>query len=88
MAKHQITCVTLDGPDSNRTIDAVGGPQFGIWPIAKAIAWTKAGHGSWTNVNGNPAPVFRRGTPLTGEYLTTSPDGYLPNNLLKLTPCP
>ena len=85
----QITCITSDGSDEDRKIDAVGGPGFSVLPIATAIAWHDQGHTFWTKAGllQLRAEVYVRGTLLTGRFMTTSPDGYLPNNLHRLPQC-
>jgi hypothetical protein len=83
---YQITCITPDGRDPGRRIDGVGGP-WGHFSEDQAIAMIRAGHTFWTMVNWMRADVYIGGSALGTEYLTTSPDGYLPNNLLHLPPC-
>jgi hypothetical protein len=83
---YQITCITPDGSDPGRRIDGVGGP-WGRLSEDQAIAMIDAGHTFWTSVNGLRADVRVGGSILGGRFLTTSPDGYLPNNLLHLPRC-
>jgi hypothetical protein len=88
MADWQITCIIADGIDPGRRIDAVGG-AFGVLPIDQAIAWIRSGEQFHTYVGGQWARVYIAGMNglMTREYLTTSPDGILPNNLLLLPRC-
>lgn len=89
MADVQVTCSTKDGPDLDRRIDGIGGTGGGGWYLttAQAIQSIKAGTNTfYTNVNGVRANVLVRGHP-PREYLTTSPDGIRPNNLLALPDC-
>ena len=82
-----VTCIVPHGLLSGR-IQAIGGPAFGVFSEDKAIALINSGTARfYTLVNGRRADVYVGGTFLTGMYLTTSPDGYLPNNLLHLPRC-
>ena len=87
MASYEINCIIPDGSDPGRRIDAVGGPVLGVQNEDTVIRMIDNGHTFWTMVNGVRATVYVGGTHLTGRYLTTSPDGYQPNNLLKLPRC-
>lgn len=87
MADYEINCIIPDSSDPGRRIDAVGGPVIGVQKIDTVIRWIDEGHTFWTMVGGVRAKVFVGGTLLTGRFLTTSPDGYQPNNLLKLQRC-
>lgn len=90
MAKEaQVTCSTKDGPDQDRRIDGIGGTAGGGWYLATPDAITAIKSGEWTFytvTNGVRANVLVRGHP-PREYLTTSPDGIRPNNLLALPNC-
>lgn len=85
---HQVTCTIKDGPDNDRRIDAIGG--FG-WKLGQdqAIAAIERGEYTfYTIFNGAYADVLVRQHPTTWrKYLTTSPDGIRPNNLLWLPNC-
>jgi hypothetical protein len=87
MASYEINCIIPDSSDPGRRIDAVGGPEIGVQTEDTVIAWIAQGHTFWTMVNGVRANVRVGGSLLTGQFLTTSPDGYQPNNLLKLPRC-
>ena len=87
MASYEINCIIPDGSDPDRRIDSVGGPEIGIQKEDTVIAWIDQGHTFWTRVNGVQANVYVGGTILGGRFLTTSRDGYQPNNLLKLQRC-
>jgi hypothetical protein len=87
MASYEINCIIPDSNDPGRRIDAVGGPVMGVHDEDTVIRWIDEGHTFWTMVNDVQAKVYVGGTILTGRYLTTSPDGYQPNNLLKLPRC-
>jgi hypothetical protein len=88
MADCQITCTTKDGPDSDRRIDALGGPQFPKAPIDKVIALIEAGKDRfWTVADGKSVWIEKKERN-GAKYLTTQGDGYPPNNLLKLPDCP
>jgi len=90
----QVTCSKKDGPDLDHRIDGIGGPAQGggNWfrDLDAAIADIEAGrYVFYTSVNGVRANVLVKRHPVSGrKYLTTSPDGYQPNNLLKLPDCP
>jgi len=88
MADYQITCTKKDGPDSDRRIDALGGPQFPTTPIDQVIRLIEARtHRFWTVASGKSVWIEvkeRNGR----KYLTTEGDSYPPNNLLKLKDCP
>lgn len=90
----QVTCHTPDNLDSDRRLQGLGGPGndgnspwwHDIDTLIDGIEhgrfnlWTKTPDGRWAwvyVVNGR-----RR------KYLTTDPDGLLPNNLLALRVCP
>lgn len=82
--QYQITHIVPDGSDPGRRIDAVYGPTCGLLPEDSAIAMIDAGDGFYTSVYGVTAAVYVAGTWLTGRFLTTSPDGFGPNNLCQL----
>ena len=88
MASYQIVCVVPDSSDPGRRIDAVGVAELGqILSIDQAIALHDQGDRFWTIADGIRANVYVHGGLLTSRYMTTSPDGFGPNNLLKLPPC-
>ena len=84
----EVTHSRKDGRDPARRIDAL---RFngGIYDIDMAIEWVKLRvFNLYTKVGGRVAIVYVRRNARTGrEYLTTSPDGYGPNNLLHLPDC-
>jgi len=83
---YQVTCIVPHNTISGR-IQAIGGPAFGVISEDQAMGWMAAGATFYTLVNGVRANV-RIGGLWPHSYLTTSPDGYLPNNLLHLSYCP
>lgn len=90
---HQVRCTTKDGPDWDRRIDGIGGNGTdGPWRLSTDRAIEGIKNGTWTFytvVNGVRATVLVRRHPTSGrEFLTTSPDGVRPNNLLLLPDCP
>lgn len=88
-----IDCVEKDPRlDEHHAIQFVGGPNPGgkRWRLTIDEAVQGALAGKWqfyTSVNGREADVFVRRAASNHLYLTTSPDGYKPNNLLNLTAC-
>jgi len=88
MTDYQITCTKKDGPDSDRRIDALAGPQFAQAPIDRVIGLIEAGKDRfWTVANGKSVWIEVKER-VGGKYLTTQGDNYPPNNLLKLPDCP
>lgn len=84
---YQVTCIVPHNSISGR-IQAIGGPVLGVISEDTAISWIRTGVARfYTQVGYHQAWVRIAGTLLTGQYLTTSPDGYLPNNLLHLPTC-
>ena len=94
-AQHEITCISPDGSDPDRRIDAIGGASGaensgGPWKLSldAAIAGIESGKWSfWTRGGGTPVNVIvatRNGR----KYLKTENDGQEPNNLLSLPRCP
>jgi hypothetical protein len=88
MTDYHVTCIIPDSRDPGRRIDAVGG-AFGVIDEDTAITMIRQGHTFYTQggLMNLRAPVRIAGSILGGEYLTTSPDGYLPNNLLHMAHC-
>lgn len=84
---YQVVCATPDGSDSDRRIDSIGAAGLGILSQDRAIAMVDAGYAFHTYVYGVRAKVYVRGGGLTRRYLTTSADGYGPNNLCRLPRC-
>lgn len=82
---YQITRIIPDGSDPGRRIDAVYGPVCGLLYEDAAIRLIDAGNTFFfTDVNYSRADVYVAGTFLGTRWLTTSPDGYGPNNLCQL----
>ena len=91
MADYQVTCITPDGWDSDRRIDAIGGKDGGGWKllIDEAIRQIEQRLNSfYTYVNGQFARIVVAKRLNGVKYLKTEPDGYEPNNLLSLPHCP
>ncbi len=85
MAAYQITHIIPDRSDPDRRIDAVYGPECGLLWLDDAIRWIANGHTFWTWVGLYRAAVhYVRATALARHHLSTSPDGFRPNNLLSL----
>jgi hypothetical protein len=84
---YQVVCAVPDGNDPDRRIDAIGAAGLGIVPEDRAIAMIDVGHRFHTYVSGFRAEVYVKGGGFTRRFLTTSPDGYGPNNLCKLPRC-
>lgn len=88
MAVYQVTCVTPDGSDVDRRIDALGGPGW-YGSIDDVISWIESGiNGFWVNVNGYRDEVIVAMRRNGRKYLKTRGDGHEPNNLLNLRACP
>ena len=88
MPEYQIICCTPDGSDANRAIDYLGTSEFGFKKLDYYVGLVESGHSFYTLVDGKKAAVYLRENPTRNyKYLTTSPDGYGPNNLLRLPTC-
>ncbi len=89
MADYEVTCTTKDGPDHDRRIDKLGGPQFQPAPIDNVIGWIESGsHRFYTSVGGRSVWIVVKVHPSSRrKYLTTQGDDYPPNNLLRLPDC-
>ena len=89
--EHRVDCSQKDGPDHDRRIDGIGGTSGGGWFLLEQQAINGIKAGQWhfyTYVNNIRAEVLVKRHPTSGrEYLTTSPDGVKPNNLLRLPNC-
>ncbi len=81
---YQITHVVPDGADPDRRIDAVYGPSCSYLLEDQAIAMIDKGASFHTFEGGVGARVYVAGNSLSRRWLTTSADGYGPNNLCKL----
>ena len=84
MADYYITATRKDGPDPDYRIDAF---KFAnMWfSLERMLEFIRFGDRFFVSVGGQPVAVFVRVHPRTRrEYLTTSPDGFTPNNLLNL----
>lgn len=79
-----ITHVVPDGTDPDRRIDAVYGPLCLYLLEDQAISMIDRGDSFYTFEGGVNARVYVAGSILGRRWLTTSPDGYGPNNLCKL----
>jgi hypothetical protein len=94
MSDYQVTCITPDSADTDRRIDRLGGirtSEGGTWndSIDNVIAAIGNGHTFWVSVQNRRVGVYRVIHPVSRRwYLTTDPDGFLPNNLLNLPRCP
>lgn len=90
MTDYQVTCTKKDGPDNDRRIDALAGPQFNQAPIDHVIKWIESGgHRFWTVASGKSVWIEVQEHPKTmRKFLTTQGNGYPPNNLLNLQDCP
>jgi len=88
MSVLRITCITRDGSDADRRIDAVGGADF-YHKIEHAISFINGGHHQyWVHVGGQSVWVEVAYRSNGVAYLKTENDGYEPNNLLSLQECP
>jgi hypothetical protein len=89
MAKYQVTCKTVDGPDADRRIDKLGGPEFGVHLLDQILAWMNEGHEFWVaGVAGSPSAWLEIKESSRGRlYVRTIPDGKWDNNLAALGPC-
>jgi hypothetical protein len=89
--EYRVDCSKKDGPDADRRIDGIGGTSGGGWFKWSQQAINEINYGQstfYTYVNYVRAEVqVRRHQPSGQDYLTTSPDGYQPNNLLELPNC-
>jgi hypothetical protein len=87
MSDLRITCITPDGGDHDRRIDAVGGADF-YHTIDQAISFIRNGtYRYWTHVGGRSVWVQVAHRPNGVAYLKTENDGFPPNNLLSLPAC-
>ncbi|WP_442910005.1 DUF3892 domain-containing protein [Hyphomonas sp.] len=83
MGEYQITHIRLDGPDADRRIDLLKGPEFGPSSVDDVVTWMKAGHKFW--VAGNPSAWLEDKTSSADRpYVRTVPDGKYDNNLYAL----
>ncbi|MGE5564174.1 MAG: DUF3892 domain-containing protein [Bacillota bacterium] len=89
MASYQVTCHTPDNLDLDRRIQGLGGLLW-WFSIDQIIAMIELGHDSfWVSVSGYRVDVVVRQHGIFGKkYLTTTADGFPPNNLLNLPLCP
>lgn len=84
---YQVTCIVPHNQLRGR-IQAIGGPGFGVISEDTAISWIQTGVARFhTYVGGRRAEVIVEGSLLTSQYLKTTADGYLDNNLLHLPRC-
>jgi hypothetical protein len=82
---YQVTHIIPDGADPGRRIDAIWGPACGLKYEDEAIREINAGINSfYTLVSGLRANVYVVSRPFQTPFLTTSPDGFGPNNLCQL----
>ena len=44
MGEYQVTHIRLDGPDADRRIDLLKGPEFGPSSVDDVVTWMKVGH--------------------------------------------
>lgn len=89
MADYEITCISRDGPDPDRRIDAVGFAG-NIYPIDQVIGFIqRREHRFWVRSTPDSVWVGVRQHPTSGRYyLATEPDGKPLNNLASLPECP
>lgn len=91
MTTYRVDCHTPDNADLDRRIQGLGGGHpFRWWhPIDTIIGMIDVGHVFYVVVDGKVVLVTVKRHPISGRrYLTTEPDGYPPNNLLRLPRCP
>lgn len=89
--RHEVTCIIPDGPDHDRRIDSIGGPDGGGWVMPEDAAIKGLLNGAftlWTRGGGQVAEVVARQRSNGRWYLQTLADGVLSNNLLYLPRCP
>ncbi|MEJ7777654.1 MAG: DUF3892 domain-containing protein [Sphingomicrobium sp.] len=88
MASYQVTCHSPDNLDADRRIQGLGG-SLGWYDIDTIIRMIESGiHHFWTTAYGQRVDVIVRQHGLLGKkYLTTTADGFPPNNLLRLPFC-
>lgn len=88
--RHEVTCIIPDGPDHDRRIDSIGGPDGGGWTMKEDDAIRGLRNGAftlWTRGGGKVAEVVPRER--NGRwFLQTLADNVLSNNLLLLPRCP
>jgi hypothetical protein len=85
MASYQVTHIVPDGSDPGRRIDAIYGPVCGLVYEGNAIQLIQKGIASYyTLVGGMRAQVYVAQHAFGQPFLTTSADGYGPNNLCQL----
>lgn len=87
---YQVTCITRDRNDPDRSIDEFGG-AFGRLTLDQLLQAIRNGHQFWVAGVGKspsawlevvPASAYRR------VHVRTVPDGIHDNNLYSLQPCP
>ena len=88
MASYQVTCHTPDNADLDRRLQGLGGPNW--WDtIDNIIRFIESRqHDFWVMVRGQRVEVIVRQHTNGRKYLTTTADGFPPNNLLNLPNCP
>lgn len=89
MASYQVTCHTPDNADLDRRLQGLGGPNwwYTIDNIIRFIEQRQ--HTFWVvSIYGQRVDVVVRQHPNGRKYLTTTADGFPPNNLLNLRHCP
>ena len=84
----EVTCVILDGPDTDRRIDGIGGwTGSERWTLTIDEAISEMEHTTfYIKQNHTMVPIIKR-THNGRDYLTTAPDDSQENNLLELNPC-
>ena len=84
---YEVNCIVPHNQLSGR-IQSIGGPAFGVINEDTAISWIQTGVARFhTYVGGRRAELIVEGSWLTGQFLKTTADGYLGNNLLHLPRC-
>ena len=81
---YQVTYIIPDGSDPGRRIDAIYGPLCGLLDEDAAIRMMGQGHTFYTHAGLYRANVYAVNRPFSATFLTTSADGYGPNNLCEL----
>lgn len=82
----QITCIVGEQSAGSRVVKGLGGPD-GFFRLEESVQMIRMGHVFWIERNGNRSILSVTGRALTGETLTSSPDGSEHNHLWDLPEC-
>lgn len=84
---YEVNCHVPDNGDADRRVQGIGGPMWHK-TVDDVISCIDNGDTFNVDVGGRRVRVIT-GKHVTGKrYITTEGDGFPPNNLLGLSPCP